>query len=807
MRGVFNCKSKRFLGSVALIVALLVTLSPATIALAQPPLQGAQPVFAASSFASADGSSSIQMQETTLNSDFLAANGNLDGVVIADGLTLAEGQPNGIYVSGTINSPLPSTTDIAPTWAADVPAGAALKIETRVNVNGNWSGWVENPAVYFPVRDNQFGGALIWIGGGQTALEFRITFQRSQTGAAPVLRSITLAFSNSSQGPTASAIAAQVPMAAAANVCPAPKPTIVSRTTWGCPDGQNSPRWAPSYAPVTHVIVHHTATPNDPQDWAAMVRSLWNVHANLWWWGDIGYNYLIDPNGVIYEGRAGGDDVVGRHDTFNAGSMAIGFIGCYGNCAYLGLYDAEPSQAMLDAGVALAAWKLGEKGIDPTSTSQYNVAGIVPVIAGGRDVVATFSPGDYLYAKLPWMRDAAAQRVRCQACSISDIIFDKTQYNIGETIYVTARVVDQAGSPISGARVTASVTPPVGGAATSTFDLADLTGYYQGSFSATSVPGSYRFDISASDPSGRFTPCSSSASVNVGGVPTPTGVTVKVEPERLTASWCAHQPTMAVSLKGASQVRSVALEVQFNPQIVQVVDADPNQRGVQVRLDGGLLSRPTQVLRNEVDTGAGRIFFEATMLGSETINGDAGLIIIDWRPQSPGTTNVALVRADLTNASGQAVPTIRQDGVVEITADCVSGTVVLQGRSDFSGVSVTSSTGAHAFTDAQGRFGVSGGEPIQVSYPGYLSATAEPGTMARVAAAGGEPYSVGSITLLAGDLNQDNSIDIFDVAMVASRMDTADPTADLNADGVVNILDLSLVAGNYGQRGPQTDWR
>jgi hypothetical protein len=195
------------------------------------------------------------------------------------------------------------------------------------------------------------------------------------------------------------------------------------------------------------------------------------------------------------------------------------------------------------------------------------------------------------------------------------------------------------------------------------------------------------------------------------------------------------------------------------------------------------------------------------MLGSESINGDAGLFVVDWRPQMPGITPLNIVRAELTSGGGQPLPPVIQNGSVEIRADCVSGQVVLQGRSDFSGATVTSASGEQATTDAQGRFAVSGAEPITINYPGYLAAVAEPGTAARMAGQGASANSVGSITLLAGDLNSDNVIDIFDVAMVASRMDTADPVADLNSDGVVNILDLALIAGNYGQRGPTTDWR
>jgi hypothetical protein len=63
----------------------------------------------------------------------------------------------------------------------------------------------------------------------------------------------------------------------------------------------------------------------------------------------------------------------------------------------------------------------------------------------------------------------------------------------------------------------------------------------------------------------------------------------------------------------------------------------------------------------------------------------------------------------------------------------------------------------------------------------------------------------GAVTLVGGDVNGDQAIDIRDVSYVAYHFDQYDPQADVNGDGVVDILDLTLVAGNFGQVGP-TAW-
>ena len=780
--------------------------------------QGGQPTFQSAVYAAADGSATIQSQEAQMTADFLAALGSLEGVALsAGGIALATGQSSGVYTSGVINAPLSSVSDIVPIWSADVPAGSVLKVETRLSQDGsNWSNWVENPVAYYPVRDNQYGGSLIWVGGGQVSIQFRVTMQVAPNGASPLLRSVTLTFSDTQSGPSDSAIASQMSSAEApqAGVCPVPKPPVVPRTMWGCPDGQLSPRRPPEYQSVTHIIVHHTATPNNPQqNWSQVVRSIWNYHANTLWWGDIGYNYLIDPNGVIYEGRAGGDDVVGIHDNFNRGSMAIGFIGCYGNCGYLGLMDAQPSPAMLEAGVRLSAWKVGQKRLNPRAATQYDGAGIVPTIAGGRDVTATFSPGDYLYGMLPWFREQVAQCASCAlaTCRIADIVFDKQQYALGDTIYVTARVLDGAGNPITGAAVRATVTKPAAAAAmAASLPMNDLTGYYQGVYRDTNVAGVYRFDITATDPTGgRFAPCSGSASVSAGGEPVGGEMSIVVEPERLSTSWCTHVAQTAISIRNATRVRSVRLEILYDPRVVQVVDADPYAWGVQVRPDGAFAMNPGMIRRNEVDTEGGRILFEGETIGSQLIEGNQGLILIDWRPQRPGVSPVTLVRAEVVPEGGTPVAVSVRNGNVEITPDCISGVVILQGRSDHSGVTVTSASGAQAVTDASGKFTVAGTEPITVRMPGFLSGLAAPGTAAARAAATGDTSAtnVGSITLLAGDFNQDDVINIFDLAIVAAAMDTNNPQVDLNQDGIVSILDIVLIANNFGRQGPLVDWQ
>lgn len=514
----------------ALIIGMVSSLYAATPSSAHPPaLEDGRPEFTATVQSAPKEQASIQMEETRLDSSYFSKHGQATGLEItADGLVLAGGENSGSYVSGVIESPLAFTTDIVPLWDVDVPENAEFILETRLSLNGDaWSNWVENPEAFYPVRDNQHSGNLIWVGNEQAALQFRVTLHNSKAGVSPRLKSLTLVFNNTSAGPTdgeiAGAMAARMSRASAADICPI-KPDVVSRTDWGCPDGQNSPRRSPLYQPVTHIIIHQAETPNQLppyQNWSGWVRSVWNYHANVLWWGDVGYNYIIDPNGTIYEGRAGGDDVVGIHDGINSGSMSIGFLGCYGDCDDPRLSEIDPPEAMLDSAARLMAWKLGQKEIDPYSNGPYGHWNDIPVIAGGQDVSWTTSPGSHLYAQLPNLRDDTADLLdSCQGqagCAVEDVFFDQAEYTVGEPIYVTAAVIDSDGNPLGGANVEfdVSITPATQNlAAATSFTMDDLTGFYQGVYTDTQLAGDYLFAVTASDPAGAFE-CSGESSVTV----------------------------------------------------------------------------------------------------------------------------------------------------------------------------------------------------------------------------------------------------------------------------------------------------
>ncbi|KAB2909478.1 MAG: Ig-like domain-containing protein [Ignavibacteriales bacterium] len=169
-----------------------------------------------------------------------------------------------------------------------------------------------------------------------------------------------------------------------------PKPPVVSRTGWGCPIGQST-NCGPSSTNVTHLIVHHSAGANNVSDWPAILRSIYQLHTVTNGWCDVGYNYLIDPNGVIYEGRGGGDNVIGAHFCgYNSGTMGVCLLGTY--------TTVSPKQATLSSLAKILAWKADQKGIDPLGISYHPTSGrTIHHISGHRDGCSTECPGTAFY--------------------------------------------------------------------------------------------------------------------------------------------------------------------------------------------------------------------------------------------------------------------------------------------------------------------------------------------------------------------------------------------------------------------------
>jgi hypothetical protein len=187
-------------------------------------------------------------------------------------------------------------------------------------------------------------------------------------------------------------------------------PPIITRADWHADESIR--RGAPFYAGGIHLaIVHHTAGSNSytKAQSASIARAIELYHVQGNGWNDIGYNFLVDKYGQIFEGRYGGitRPVVGAHaQGFNSGSVGISLIGDYSSTSI--------SPAARAALASLIAWRLDLAHIDPLSkvvrVSSGNprypagTAITLNVISAHRDVYPTSCPGAGLYAQLPSLR-------------------------------------------------------------------------------------------------------------------------------------------------------------------------------------------------------------------------------------------------------------------------------------------------------------------------------------------------------------------------------------------------------------------
>ncbi|MFL6109263.1 MAG: peptidoglycan recognition protein, partial [Marmoricola sp.] len=185
----------------------------------------------------------------------------------------------------------------------------------------------------------------------------------------------------------------------------APKPFIFSRAQWGANESLRD-KSSLRYGTIKTGFIHHTVNANTytAEQVPALIRGIYAYHTQSRGWSDIGYNFLVDRFGRIWEGRYGGVDrpVVGAHTLgYNEYAFAMSAIGNYD--------IKQPSSAMVQAYGALFAWKLSLHGVDAASTKQQVGSKVFRAINGHRDAASTACPGKYLYAKIPEIRKRAAE--------------------------------------------------------------------------------------------------------------------------------------------------------------------------------------------------------------------------------------------------------------------------------------------------------------------------------------------------------------------------------------------------------------
>ena len=217
-------------------------------------------------------------------------------------------------------------------------------------------------------------------------------------------------------------------------------PPLIGREAWGANEAIR--RAPPSYARTVQLaIVHHTAGTNSytASQSAAIVRGIEVYHVKGNGWNDIGYNFLVDKYGQVFEGRYGGVDknVIGAHaEGFNTGSFGVALLGTYQSVA--------PTAAEKKALANLLAWRLDVAHIDPLSTLTFASGGnarfpagtpvFLRAVSGHRDTGFTTCPGSVVYSMLGALARQAA------TSGLPKLYAPKVQGQLGGLVRFQARL-------------------------------------------------------------------------------------------------------------------------------------------------------------------------------------------------------------------------------------------------------------------------------------------------------------------------------------------------------------------------------
>jgi len=291
------------------------------------------------------------------------------------------------YLSPILQSTI-SFNALESQWDASLSPGVTLDIAVRTSADGMaWDAWQHLHADSHArdLRDTATFGDLV-IGSPARFVQFAASIQGSGALAPASLRFFQLTAVNT----LASSGDGVFHTEAVSGI------TIVPRAGWSADeklrfDKEYKEIWPTEYRTIKKVIVHHTVTRDPEVDPRASLRAIYQYHAVSRGWGDIGYNFLIDQQGTVYEGRFGGDRVVGGHALqYNGGSIGIAILGTY--------TDHMISDAARSSLMALIRAKASD--LDPVGKSFFIDRDNVMNISGHRGVINTSCPGDGFYPQM-----------------------------------------------------------------------------------------------------------------------------------------------------------------------------------------------------------------------------------------------------------------------------------------------------------------------------------------------------------------------------------------------------------------------
>jgi len=335
-------------------------------------------------------------------------------------------------------------TSVGGSWSASVPNGTNVQVQVKFFANGKWSNWLasdgeeESYGTAGANKDTKFYTTA--SSNGSTKFQYRFLMYGDGI-YRPVIKNPNWTFIKSSEEVVIPAQPEpQIAATTSGNI------DVISRKNWGADeslrymdDNSVDPvlaeldsaylekykdeltyskvitedsngkkyKWPLQYAAKEKkFVIHHTATTGNLDNPEQAIRDIYYYHAITRGWGDIGYNYIMDQSGNVYEGRAGGEGVIGAHaGGANNGSIGISVLGNY--------EDAQVPEKVVNALGKFISQKAKIYNIDVLGKSTFRGENSYNIL-GHSDVKSTDCPGVYLYEKLPIIRTLADKVLKQQ---------------------------------------------------------------------------------------------------------------------------------------------------------------------------------------------------------------------------------------------------------------------------------------------------------------------------------------------------------------------------------------------------------
>ena len=336
------------------------------------------------------------------------------------------------YESPALTTESPTTNVVGIRWEQQGAAG--VELNARIFDGKQWTEWVE---VDNDDRKDGTAGTHSGLVLTSNAKQVQYRFVLSGNGQEVAVSNAQITYIDSTRGPDPTKPSKLSGLFGKAKAT-ASGPRVLSRAEWGSPDpngtllqsnpyycGKYVDDWAPHYMkPLNRVMIHHTVTAGNSAGSAAEVRGIWQYHTCSEGWGDIGYNYLVDKAGWVFQGRyfdpsrtATDGEVVGGH-TYSFNDSSIG-IAALGNFSTQGATGPLMNSIAHIAGFKLAPYYQGpsssyvDEGISPQTAAESGTparGGKWQYRLGGhRDYLATACPGNNLYSAMGYIRSQADQ--------------------------------------------------------------------------------------------------------------------------------------------------------------------------------------------------------------------------------------------------------------------------------------------------------------------------------------------------------------------------------------------------------------